>query len=204
MGCVCFFLSFFLYHSTRFPFSSPVVSILFAYSNSYLYLSVVQTTYAKTNLINKFVYCQFVLHLKVGLEFFFFFNNFSLFFTVLPTNDQVPIENVVVAESGDDSDDEWNYIQVSKSQKDTEEPHNDAEKEIEHEAADEEEEEDKENYKPVDDITSPTPPTASIGEVDIGQTEESHAISQAIAVETEELCSEVKNQNFEIKFIFSM
>lgn len=153
-----------------------------------------KTTYAKTNLINKFVCCQFVrISLKSAFRFSTFcFSFFHSLLSVLPTNDQVPIENVVVAESGDDSDDEWNYIQVSKNQEDIEKARKDAEKEIQDEAADEEEEEeDKENYKPVEDITSPTPPTASIGEVDIGQVEESHAIAQAIAIETEELCSEV-------------
>lgn len=33
---------------------------------------------------------------------------------MLPTNNSVPIESVVVAESGDDSDDGWDYIKVNK------------------------------------------------------------------------------------------
>lgn len=74
----------------------------------------------------------------------------------MPTNDQVPIENVIVAESGDDSEDEWNYIKVDKnattSDKATPEPQRDEEAEA--------------SGKPVqeDSITSSTTPTASIGE----------------------------------------
>lgn len=60
-----------------------------------------------------------------------------------------------MAESGDDSEDEWNYIKVdtnaTKSDKATPEPERDDEAEA---------------SKPVqeDSITSSTPPTASIGE----------------------------------------
>lgn len=80
------------------------------------------------------------------------------------------MENVVVAESGEDSDDEWNYIKVNK---------NGEEKDTEIKASE-------------DPITSPSPPTASIGEpeLEIGQAEESHALAQAIA-ESQESCSEV-------------
>lgn len=82
------------------------------------------------------------------------------------------MENVVVAESGDDSDDEWNYIQVNKNG-----------------------EEDTENNKSTEDIVSPSPPTASIGEPDndLIPPGESHALSQAIA-ESEESCAEVSHQ----------
>lgn len=95
--------------------------------------------------------------------------NFSLFFVsslfvpiVLPTNDQVPVENVIVAESGEDSDDEWNYIKVdkndTKSDKATPEPEPEPEPEYE-----------QLEIKPIqeDSIQSATPPTASIGEPDI-------------------------------------
>lgn len=97
---------------------------------------------------------------------------------MLPTNSSVPIENVVVAESGDDSDDEWNYIKVDKEKPDQELDtpiELDSDKEVKP-AADE-------------DITSPTPPTTSLGEIDFIN-QESHAIAQAF-VEPEEVCSEV-------------
>lgn len=81
------------------------------------------------------------------------------FAAVLPTNDQVPIENIIVAESGDDSEDEWNYIKVdqntTKSDKATPEPERIEEAEV---------------SKPVleDSVEDTvTPPTASIGEPDI-------------------------------------
>lgn len=76
----------------------------------------------------------------------------------MPTNDQVSIENVIVVESGDDSEDEWNYIKVDKNvtKSDKELPEQERDEEIE-------------ICKPVleDSITSSTPPTASIGEPDI-------------------------------------
>lgn len=105
---------------------------------------------------------------------------------MLPTNNSVPIENVVVAESGEDSDDEWNYIKVDK------------EKQSEHEREtpvelDSENDKDHPKASAEEDafLTSPTPPTASIGESDFVN-QESHAIAQAFA-EPEEACSEVHN-----------
>lgn len=101
---------------------------------------------------------------------------------MLPTNNSVPIENVVVAESGDDSEDEWNYIKVDK-----EIP------EQEHQSLiGSEDELGKESSKPIieeADIISSTPPTASASEIDLIH-QESHAIAQAF-VEPEEVCSEV-------------
>lgn len=94
---------------------------------------------------------------QISIESFpFIFSSFSFSLTsVLPSNDQVAIESVIVAESGDDSDDEWNYIKVdenaTKSDKTSPEPERDEETEV---------------SKPVleDSIRSSTPPTASIGE----------------------------------------
>lgn len=84
--------------------------------------------------------------------------------TVLPTNNQVPIENVIVAESGDDSDDEWNYIKVNKdgatSEKSNENLNVDAESVVSNSDKDNDE-------KPVIDDTAPTPNTPSTGEPDI-------------------------------------
>lgn len=106
---------------------------------------------------------------------------------VLSTNNSVHIEHVTVGESGDDSDDEWNYIQVTK-EKPEEEHQTPVELEIEGEkiakpaaGAVEIEEEAI--------ITSPTPPTASLGEAEFTN-QESHAIAQAFA-EPEEVCTEV-------------
>lgn len=76
----------------------------------------------------------------------------------------------MVAESGDDSEDEWNYVKVDKNGK-----------------------EDTETHKLTENIVSPSPPTVSIGEPDdhdIESVEEAHAIAQAIA-EPEETCLEV-------------
>lgn len=81
------------------------------------------------------------------------------FAAVLPTNDQVPIENVIVAESGDDSDDEWNYIKVDKSTTKSDKASPEPERI-----------EEAEDSKPVleDSVEdTATPPTASIGEPDI-------------------------------------
>lgn len=123
---------------------------------------------------------------------------FSPFFhTVLPTNNSVPIENVVVAESGDDSEDEWNYIKVADKE---EKPDQEREKSVEFKS----EQDEKKNLEEVaaayndddeeaavqEDITSPTPPTASLGEKDFIN-QQSHAIAQALA-EPEEACSEVR------------
>lgn len=130
------------------------------------------------------------------------FGLFTFSRTVLPTNSSVPIENVVVAESGDDSEDEWNYI--AGKEKPDQERETPVELESEHD--------EKESLKEVgaadnDDqeaaviaaasaavpedaiITSPTPPTASLGETDFIN-QQSHAIAQALA-EPEEACSEV-------------
>lgn len=133
---------------------------------------------------------------------------------VLPTNSSVPIENVVVAESGDDSDDEWDYIKGADNQK--------ADQERETPVKLETEQSDKESLKEAnidaaataavadDDneaaaagtieedaiITSPTPPTAPLGEPDFIN-QQSHAIAQALA-EPEEACSEVSG----IQFVF--
>lgn len=92
---------------------------------------------------------------------------------MLPTNDLL-VENVVVAESGEDSEDEWNYIKVNKNG----------------------DEESGANKSTEDIANSPTPPTASIGEpdIDLPSAEESHAVAQAIA-ESQEICSEVRIDN---------
>lgn len=117
---------------------------------------------------------------------------------MLPTNNSVPIENVVVAESGDDSDgdDGWNYIHGEK------EKQSGQERDTPVELIDSENE--KDHSKPaieVDSIlTSPTPPTASIGETEFVN-QESHAIAQAFA-EPEEACSEVFAQHGFLFFIF--
>lgn len=95
--------------------------------------------------------------------------NFFIVFTVLPTNDHL-VENVVVPESGEESEDEWNYIKVNKNG-----------------------EEEPDTNKSTEDIAnSPTLPTASIGEPDIDliTAEQSHAVAQAIA-EPQEICSKV-------------
>lgn len=119
-----------------------------------------------------------------------------LYFTVLPTNNSVPIENVVVAESGEDSDDEWNYIKVDKekqSEQEAKAPVNLDGVQPEKEAASSEQHQDE---AVEEDITSPTPPTASIGETDFVH-QQSHAIAQAF-VEPEEVCTEV----FSLFFFF--
>lgn len=105
---------------------------------------------------------------------------------MLPTNNQVPIENVVVAESGDDSEDEWNYIKVDKEKPEQEKTEDRETPNVELES-----EHDIEPSKEVaeGDITSPTPPTASLGETDFIN-QQSHAIAQAFA-QPEEACSEV-------------
>lgn len=112
---------------------------------------------------------------------------------MLPSNNSVPVENVVVAESGDDSDDEWNYIKVDKDKlnQKLETPvglGSDLEKEALKQAIDEDAV-----------ITSPTPPTASLGETDLIN-QESHAIAQALA-EPEEACTEVYVFLFEFSSI---
>lgn len=134
---------------------------------------------------------------------------------MLPTNNSVPIENVVVAESGDDSDDDWDYIHVKKDQKiEGAEPQiqgveqqkqqpqeHQVEQELEQQQEPQlvqelehlEQEQQFHHQEFVDDeaaITSPTPPTASIGETDLIN-QESHAVAQAFA-EPVEACSEVK------------
>lgn len=87
-----------------------------------------------------------------------FFLPLVRFAVVLPTNDQVPIENIIVAESGDDSDDEWNYIKVdkntTKSDKASPEPERIEEAELSKPVL----------ISSVEDTA--TPPTASIGEPD--------------------------------------
>lgn len=104
---------------------------------------------------------------------------------MLPTNSSVPIENVVVAESGDDSEDEWNYIKVDKEKQ--------SEQERETSVELDDSDLDKNHSKQAVDedalLTSPTPPTAPLGETDFVN-QESHAIAQAFA-EPEEACSEV-------------
>lgn len=113
----------------------------------------------------------------------------------------------MVAESGDDSEDEWNYIKVADKEKLDQERETPVELECEHDK--------KESLievggadNDVDEvaviaaasvasavvqedaiITSPTPPTASLGETDFIN-QQSHAIAQALA-EPEEACSEV-------------
>lgn len=155
---------------------------------------------------------------------------------MLPTNNSVPIENVVVAESGDDSDDGWDYIKVNKDKEEAaaaasadieqqkhqhldlepqlephqHEPELEPEQKKEHDQfeshqefqqqethhfeSETEEAFTKEQQQFVEDdtaFTSPTPPTASLGEIElIHHSEESHAVAQAYA-EPEEACSEV-------------
>ncbi|XP_031630592.1 uncharacterized protein LOC116345413 [Contarinia nasturtii] len=113
---------------------------------------------------------------------------------VLPTNNSVPIENVVVAESGEDSDDEWNYIKVDKEKQPEQENKTPIELEIEQpeEAASSEQHQEE---AVEEDITSPTPPTASIGETDFVN-QQSHAIAQAFA-EPEEVCTELLEEKQE-------
>lgn len=106
---------------------------------------------------------------------------------VLPTNNSVPIQNVVV-ESGDDSDDEWDYVKVNKEEKSKAEQHREF---VEHE------QQASEKQFNEDEITSPTPPTASLGEADFIEPEESHAEAQALA-EPEEACSELIDERKEI------
>lgn len=105
---------------------------------------------------------------------------------MLPTNNQVPNENVL-GESGDESEDEWKFIKGDKEKPEQKEQEDDnretpVEFEIEH---------DKDHLKQAaeEDITSPTPPTASLGETDFIN-QQSHAIAQAFA-QPEESCSEV-------------
>lgn len=106
-----------------------------------------------------------------------YINLLLLSITVLPTNNSVPIENVVVAESGDDSEDEWDYIKVDK-----EKPEQDRETSV---ALGSEQEKDhlREN------ISSSPPPTATFGETEFIN-QQSHALAQAIA-QPEEACTEV-------------
>lgn len=148
---------------------------------------------------------------------------------MLPTNNSVPIENVVVAESGDDSDDGWNYIKVNKDKEvaaaaasadipqleshqhdhvhvnepdqkpehDLFETHQEFQQQETHHFESETEgaftkQQQQEPFVEDDSaVTSPTPPTASLGEIELIQhPEESHAVAEAYA-EPEEACSEV-------------
>lgn len=97
---------------------------------------------------------------------------------MLPTNNSVPIENVVVNESGDDSEDEWDYIKVDKEKPEQSDRETFATLQSEQE---------KDNLK--EDITSPTPPTATFNETEFIN-QQSHALAQAIA-QPEEACTEV-------------
>lgn len=96
---------------------------------------------------------------------------------VLPTNNSVPIENVVVNESGDDSEDEWNYIKVDK-----EKPEQDRETPVTLQS-------DQETDQLKEETASPTPPTATFSETDFIH-QQSDALAQTIA-SPEEACIEV-------------
>lgn len=79
---------------------------------------------------------------------------------VLPTNNSVPIENVVVADSGDDSEDEWDYIKVDKEnpEQDHGTPIVALQKGGEEEKEVEKKEVGEEKGHLIEDIASPTPP----------------------------------------------
>lgn len=96
---------------------------------------------------------------------------------MLPTNNSVPIENVVVNESGDDSEDEWNYIKVDK-----ENPEQDHENSVKLQS-----EQEKDHLK--EDIASPTPPTATFSETEFIE-QQSHDLAETIA-QPEKSCTEV-------------
>lgn len=85
---------------------------------------------------------------------------------MLPTNNSVPIENVVVNESGDDSEDEWNYIKVDK-----EKPEQDREPSVILQG-------EPETDQLKEDTASPTP-TATFSETDF-IVQQSHALAQTI------------------------
>lgn len=105
---------------------------------------------------------------------------------MLPTNNSVPIENVVVAESGDDSEDEWDYIKVDKEK---------TEQERGTPVALQSEQEQKEDIHQLkEDIPSPTPPTFALEEIE-SINQESNALAPAIA-QPEETCTEVMLQLF--------
>lgn len=102
---------------------------------------------------------------------------------MLPTNNSVPIENVVVNESGDDSEDEWNYIKVDK-----EKPEEDRETPV---ILQSEQETDQFKEDTASPTTPPPPPTATFTETDFTN-QESHALAQTIAQPEEagtEVCS---------------
>lgn len=104
--------------------------------------------------------------------------------TVLPTNNSVPIENVVVNESGDDSEDEWDYFKGDKAKPEEQ----DRETSV---TLQSEPEKDHLKEEDISLPTSPPPPptTATFGETEF-ISQQSHALAQAIA-QPEEACTEV-------------
>lgn len=83
----------------------------------------------------------------------------SFVISVSPTNNQIQVESVIVAESGEDSDDEWNYIKVDKDDKSVE--GSEADREADRSDA----ERDNCNQLGLDSTASATTP--SVGEPDI-------------------------------------
>lgn len=106
--------------------------------------------------------------------------------TVLPINNSVPIENVVVAESGDDSEDEWDYIKGDKDKQPEHEP-TAFSAGIEHDT-DLLLAKNQHFGEPNPFATSAESPAASLFDADL--IAPSHAVSQAF-VEPEEACVEV-------------
>lgn len=113
---------------------------------------------------------------------------------MLPINNSVPIENVVVAESGDDSEDEWDYIKGDKGKQSEHDP-DACSASVEHDT-NLLLEKNQQIDEPESLVASPTPPTASL--VDVDFIAPSHAVVQAF-VEPEEACVEV---SLEMKHIW--
>lgn len=119
----------------------------------------------------------------------FFFHFFQSNYPVLPTNNPVAVENVLVDESGDDSEDEWDYVKVNKEK---------AEQERNTEGAEaigaKGNDIDSLNVGQDQEARSPTLSALSVDEkelvVEQPFTEQSHTIAQAL-VEPEETCGEV-------------
>lgn len=125
---------------------------------------------------------------------------FCIQFSVLPTNNQVTVENVVVVESGDDSDDEWDYIQVNKDKAEQQEQQQQAQdiESAELVSAKGDQIETTQQFEEVAAAVSSAPLELLLGE----EPQIAHAVAQAFA-EPEEACTEVNNCNNFCRFFFN-
>lgn len=136
--------------------------------------------YERYSLI--YTFGGYKVHINACVVNVFSLSLLSLSLSVLPTNNSVPIENVVVAESGDDSEDEWDYIKVDKEipEQDRETP------------GTLQPEDDKGHSK--EDILSSTPPTATFDDTEFIN-QQTRALAEAILQPVEAHPVEVKNHH---------